>query len=638
MSSSASHPPSDTAAEVPTRPWDGVSVTPEDSPGLVSTEEELNFVRLSKLLVRRVPEALRTLLKENWEEFQSRRKEPIDPALIAVTTYSRRHNRDRGANVYCRQMRGFQIQHEGQRKRVEKWEVDDFDVSLLCMFLSLEWEEEDGTVDRVLDDEAKRKAVRQIRSMRNEYFGHFSSNEISNSDFEDIWKSLFDSLDVALSDHPDLLEEMRSIKHERSSDREARDIVSNWQTEAEKIFQVYESRIASWRKIAEVLLEEASCKKDPNAPEYIPRAVVEYGASTLTDLVTELAPLNQEQRQDVLREMVMPFVAEVCRGDEEVVQSICNLMVQQDIVKLLSMLHAPQALKEEAERVYHEAMTDSNFFDVGLMVESDAMKSILVDSEDLTAEEIKCRRETFGESMRCVVNQTSWNEEVLGLGLHVKERTQREIDRRLLPDISITLDYISISAYNSGVTKALFQQKLVGEKSCRHVILPSQRSMGVNAAFPLYINRFHWEKCRPSISSAFSIIDVGNNDSKQPGLFSSVCSQVMFSCVIQFTLQYLHLSDRAIQQYALVHRTFLELASEDPRMTDNAREMLLNFMKDKKYRSRASIPNLGIFIQLLSIVPDVTWDQLKDSFVRQQIFRQSRRSDPVCDSCSVPGA
>ena len=44
---------------------------------------ELNFVRLSKLLVRRVPEALRTLLKENWEEFQSRRKEPIDPALIA---------------------------------------------------------------------------------------------------------------------------------------------------------------------------------------------------------------------------------------------------------------------------------------------------------------------------------------------------------------------------------------------------------------------------------------------------------------------------------------------------------------------------------------------------------------------------
>ena len=122
MSSSASHPPSDTAAEVPTRPWDGVSVTPEDSPGLVSTEEELNFVRLSKLLVRRVPEALRTLLKENWEEFQSRRKEPIDPALIAVTTYSRRHNRDRGANVYCRQMRGFQIQHEGQRKRVEKWE------------------------------------------------------------------------------------------------------------------------------------------------------------------------------------------------------------------------------------------------------------------------------------------------------------------------------------------------------------------------------------------------------------------------------------------------------------------------------------------------------------------------------------
>ena len=90
--------------------------------------------------------------------------------------------------------------------------------------------------------------------------------------------------------------------------------------------------------------------------------------------------------------------------------------------------------------------------------------------------------------------------------------------------------------------------------------------------------------------------------------------------------------------FALWNRTFLELASEDPRMTDNAREMLLNFMKDKKYRSRASIPNLGIFIQLLSIVPDVTWDQLKDSFVRQQIFRQSRRSDPVCDSCSVPGA
>ena len=45
-----------------------------------------------------------------------------DPCA-AVTTYSRRHNRDRGANVYCRQMRGFQIQHEGQRKRVEKWEV-----------------------------------------------------------------------------------------------------------------------------------------------------------------------------------------------------------------------------------------------------------------------------------------------------------------------------------------------------------------------------------------------------------------------------------------------------------------------------------------------------------------------------------
>ena len=41
-------------------------------------------------------------------------------------------------------------------------QVDDFDVSLLCMFLSLEWEEEDGTVDRVLDDEAKVGVLQQL--------------------------------------------------------------------------------------------------------------------------------------------------------------------------------------------------------------------------------------------------------------------------------------------------------------------------------------------------------------------------------------------------------------------------------------------------------------------------------------------
>lgn len=276
---------------------------------------------------------------------------------------------------------------------------------------------------------------------------------------------------------------------------------------------------------------------------------------------------------------------------------------------------------------------------------------------NLTAEELE-NRKTMDEDVSCFVSLENWRSSQLGIGLLVKPRTSRERYRHLVPRVEIVSDYVSAESYNLGVrTKAAAaaapvvhgqnnQQQQQGQgNNNNNVVIPlneneeieqsstltSSARSRINAWLPLYVNETNWQSgAKFWCSSAFSIIATQFNDAFEPQHALQVCSKLMIQTIVKCLIDEAHISEQMLQMYCDVHRLFLAMCDEYPDIRKQATLKLKQFAENPNSRSRSATPDLGDLINYLTVVDDVSWDDLQTPYVLE-MFRRNAFHIPVSD-------
>jgi len=240
----------------------------------------------------------------------------------------------------------------------------------------------------------------------------------------------------------------------------------------------------------------------------------------------------------------------------------------------------------------------------------------------------------------------------LGLGLHVYPRTSTRQRNAMLLEFELVCDYIEAEAFNEGVRRTLQSDAVpTGELP----YMASSARQRLNGWFPLYINARHWGHTRRFASSAFKLLSGRSSEVHvRPSDVLDVCCSLLTCAVVGFIKaqpgadtatrgrHQVGASERAVQMYADVQRTFLQMSRDLPEVRRLATQRLQEFIRTPAQRTRAKTPSLGNLIQLLLVSEGVTWQDLAPFLVPEALRRHvSRKSwegikfDPtVCARCS----
>jgi len=251
-------------------------------------------------------------------------------------------------------------------------------------------------------------------------------------------------------------------------------------------------------------------------------------------------------------------------------------------------------------------------------------------------EEQRCREEAA--ELCCFVSfaDLADTDSVLGLGLLVHKRTSRHLRLSLPPNASLTLDYLDVEAFNTGIYAAAARRRAW---EAQPSMVSSSRGQ-LNAWLPLYMNPEHWARTRPYVVLAFAVLSGRNPDTHaefRADEVLTICCSLMTRAAAGFTAgQTEHASprtssqskcsDRAIQMYADVHRLLLQLSTDWPEIRTIARSRLRSFIDLPDSRTRDITPSLGDLVHCLLLVDDISWEDLKPVIVpealRRHVWRQ----------------
>jgi prolyl-tRNA editing enzyme YbaK/EbsC (Cys-tRNA(Pro) deacylase) len=252
-----------------------------------------------------------------------------------------------------------------------------------------------------------------------------------------------------------------------------------------------------------------------------------------------------------------------------------------------------------------------------------------VEEADLT-EQNKAKRRIVDDDVTCFVTLENWRAAHIGIGILVQPRTMRERYRRLIPQLELVNDYVSADAYNQGVRSVATRGGAGRDRDKagnQHSVLSSSTRGRINAWLPLYINAANWKYVKAWAPSAFSIIATQVNDKFLPIHSVQVCARLLNQSVVKFMSGDVHLSDKAIQQYADVHRLFLEMVVEYPVIRQTASKALEDFVAKPWVRGREMTPDIGDLIQYLTVTDTVTWAEFKEAYIQESFRRNARWVD-----------
>jgi hypothetical protein len=290
---------------------------------------------------------------------------------------------------------------------------------------------------------------------------------------------------------------------------------------------------------------------------------------------------------------------------------------------------------------------------MALVMDSD---HIVVDEQRVALEnagspsEIERREQAVQDDLFCFVTFLGPGEGSLGLGLHVHPRTSSQRRKKAPPEFELVCDYIDAEAFNEGV-RCTVQSGVVPTGELPY--MTSSARQRLNGWFPLYINAKHWGHTRRFASSAFKLLS-GRSCEVRPTDVLDVCCSLLTCAVVGFVKaqrgadaenrgrHQVGASERAVQMYADVQRTFLQMSRELPEVRRLAKHRLEEFIRTPAQRTRAKTPSLGNLIQCLLVSEDVTWQDLAPLLIPEALRRHASRKawegdefDPtVCDGCS----
>ena len=258
------------------------------------------------------------------------------------------------------------------------------------------------------------------------------------------------------------------------------------------------------------------------------------------------------------------------------------------------------------------------------------------------------------DNIKCYITLDSWRDNncYLGIGLYIKPRTTREIQRNLLPDIRMDYNYMSMMAYNTGVymkfdtnpiqlfsdrdnpvnnkeiVTELEEKNIILDKTTKSEVMKMSVNNGfINAWIPIYINKYHWSDAKYYAKSAISLIAFQNNNISNSECVLKVYTNLFIRNVVHFVDSGI-LPDESIQMFCYLYRTLLELVKEY-NLTETIDNELKKFIEKQHLRSRRYCSNLGDLIQLLFISDKYSYDDIKNYYVPELIRRNAIRLENI---------
>ena len=92
--------------------------------------------------------------------------------------------------------------------------------------------------------------------------------------------------------------------------------------------------------------------------------------------------------------------------------------------------------------------------------------------------------------------------------------------------------------------------------------------------------------------------------------------------VVQIMKGQIHASIKALEGYCAFHQVFLKFLEEYPELAKQCQERVQGFLKDEKTRHKDHTPNLGEFMPLLTVTPEVAWKDVAPLIVHESLDRQ----------------
>eukprot|EP01080_Neovahlkampfia_damariscottae_P005218 gene5218-8830_t len=215
------------------------------------------------------------------------------------------------------------------------------------------------------------------------------------------------------------------------------------------------------------------------------------------------------------------------------------------------------------------------------------IKSITLSEKDIAKNELVC-----------FYTRQSFEEDCLGVGISYS----KNLRTGEIKSIQSSLDIISLRAFMN------------------HKLRQSSFNTRFSHWIPIYINDEHGKKAMYLAERSISIICTGNHSNFKPSMVLEIFPKIMSTMVVEVTSGKTYASLKALKGYCWFQRMFLMFVSTYPELKKQCESIIADFIKDEKKRHKDVVPNLGEFLQLMTVT-DFTWADIKDAYIEESFIR-----------------
>jgi hypothetical protein len=216
------------------------------------------------------------------------------------------------------------------------------------------------------------------------------------------------------------------------------------------------------------------------------------------------------------------------------------------------------------------------------------------------------------EELACFFTKATMQDEVLGIPIDytVNPKT-RKIDY-----VYSTMELVSHRAWHSqNLSKTVWGETI---KGWLPVYLSEDHFLRGAQLLPSCLRRIvndpstqdHFGRTRQSAPSP-SLVD----------MILEIFPKLMNTMVVLLVDNGIHEVDHTLKGYGMVHRMFLTLVNRVPGLRAEVSKRLQSFLKVESMRTKSACPNLGEFMALLSVCPDVGWMDMVVPLIREGFSR-----------------
>lgn len=209
------------------------------------------------------------------------------------------------------------------------------------------------------------------------------------------------------------------------------------------------------------------------------------------------------------------------------------------------------------------------------------------------------------QSLRCFHRKTTFQETILGIPLDYTINPKK----MKLDYIYSTGELLSLEAFeNDKVRKTVWGEKFM-------------------EWMPVYVSHEHFKRALPDIKDAIMRL-VKHADAKwksayrfNPLMALDIFPPLLKTYSVLLANNGVGVSDKVLSAYCMVHRLFIALVLEFPKLRTEINKKVDRFLRVTSQRSKENCPGMGEFAVLISVCDTHSWKDLTQVIFRESITR-----------------